>query len=145
MAIRSPQRRVSSKPLDAASVTTEAVKQTFYMAHDEARRRAIEAVKTAPEGYRVTLEPPKRSLEQNAKFHAICHELAGRVWAGKPRDAEAWKTLLVSGHAAAMRHQAEVCPGLESEFVAIRESTAQMSKERMSSLLEYAQAFVAQL
>jgi hypothetical protein len=115
------------------------------MRHPEARRRAVEAVKTAPEGYKVMIGPPNRSLEQNAKFHAICQELSGRVWAGKPRDADAWKVLLVSGHTAATKHQVEIVPGLEGEFVNIRESTAAMSKERLSSLIEYAQAFVASL
>ena len=115
------------------------------MRHLEARRRAEQAVREAPEGYRVSIEPEKRSLEASAKFHAICNELSGRVWAGKPRDSMAWKVLLVSGHTAATKQSVEVVPGLENEFVNIRESTAIMSKERMSSLLEYAQAFVANL
>jgi hypothetical protein len=121
------------------------MKQVFFLRHLEARRRAEQAVREAPEGYRVCVEPPKRSLEASAKFHALCNELSGRVWAGKPRDATAWKVLLVSGHTAATKQGVEVVPGLENEFVNIRESTAQMSKERMSSLLEYTQAFVAQL
>jgi hypothetical protein len=121
------------------------MKQVFYMRSAEARFRAEQAVREAQEGYRVCVEPPKRSLEASAKFHALCNELSGRVWAGKPRDATAWKVLLVSGHTAATKQSVEVVPGLENEFVNIRESTAHMSKERMSSLLEYTQAFVAQL
>jgi hypothetical protein len=39
---------------------------------------------------------------------------------------------------------AEVIPGLEGEFVNIRESTAHMSKPRASSLIEYAVAHMAQ-
>ena len=35
-------------------------------------------------------------------------------------------------------------PGLEGEFINIRESTAAMSKARGASLIEYAQAFAAQ-
>ena len=91
----------------------------------------------------VQIKPPTRNLEQNAKFHAICHDLAGTEWAGKPRDAAAWKVLLVSGHAVATKQGAEMIPGLEGEFVNIRESTALMSKARSSSLIEYAQAFAA--
>ncbi len=121
------------------------MKQVFYLRHLEARRRAEQAVREAPDGYRVCVEPEKRSLEASAKFHAICNELSGRKWAGKPRDATAWKTLLVSGHTAASGHPVEMVPGLENEFCNVRESTAVMSKERMSSLLEYAQAFVANL
>lgn len=86
-----------------------------------------------------------RNLDQNAKFHAICHDLAksGLKWAGKPRSLEEWKALLVSGHAVATGKGGEVVPGIEGEFVCIRESTAQMSKDRSSSLIEYAIAFAA--
>jgi hypothetical protein len=121
-------------------------KRLFILAHAEARRRAVVAVCDAPEGYRVTVEPPKRSLEQNAKFHAICTDLAaaGAVWAGRPRNADEWKVLLVSGHAVATKEGAEIVPGLEGEFVNIRESTAHMTKRRGNSLIEYALAFCAQ-
>ena len=120
-------------------------KRLFILVHLEARKRAAQAVAEAPEGYRVTVEPPKRNGEQNAKFHAICGELAGREWAGKPRNAAAWKVLLVSGHATATKEGAEMVPGLEGEFVNVRESTALMSVRRSSSLIEYAQAYLAEV
>lgn len=116
----------------------------YILAHHEARRRAMAAVADAPEGYVIKVQPPTRSLDQNAKFHAICSDLAGVPWAGKPRSAAEWKVLLVSGHAVATKEGAEVVPGLEGEFINIRESTAAMSKKRGASLIEYAQAFAAQ-
>lgn len=119
--------------------------QTYILAHDLARRRAVAAVVEAPAGYVIKVQPPTRSLDQNAKFHAICSDLAGTPWAGKPRTAAEWKVLLVSGHAVATKQGAEIVPGLEGEFVNVRESTASMSKARGSSLIEYAQAFAAQL
>jgi hypothetical protein len=117
----------------------------FILAHDEARRRAMSAVADAPAGWVIRVEPPKRNADQNAKFHAICSDLArARVeWAGKPRTAEQWKVLLISGHAQATKEGAEMVPGLEGEFVNIRESSALMSVRRASSLIEYAQAFAA--
>jgi len=117
----------------------------FRLVHAEARRRAVEAVRLAPEGFIVRVSPPSRSLEQNAKFHAICSDLARAKaeWAGKARTAAQWKVLLVSGHAVATGEAAEVVPGLEGEFINIRESTALMSKSRGASLIEYAQAFCA--
>jgi len=119
--------------------------RTFILAHPLARQRAMEAVRDAADGYVVKLSEPKRSLEQNAKFHSICSDLArSKVpWMGKPRDADAWKVLLVSGHAIATKQGGEIVPGIEGEFVSIRESTARMSKARGSSLIEYALAFCA--
>ena len=94
----------------------------------------------------VTVKTETRSLEQNAKFHALCSDIAksGVKWAGKERSAVQWKVLLVSGHAVATKEQVEIVPGLEGEFINIRESTAQMSVRRSSSLIEYTLAWCAQ-
>ena len=117
----------------------------FVLAHAQARRLASEACLNAPEGYVVQIKPPTRSLEQSAKFHAICGDIAnsGYLWAGKPRTAAQWKCLFVSGHAVATGKGSDVVPGIESEFINLRESTADMSRARGSSLIEYCEAFCA--
>jgi hypothetical protein len=78
-------------------------------------------------------------------FHAICSALSKSKmeWAGKRRPLEAWKVLLISGHTKATAGEVEIIPGLENEFVNIRESSASMSKKRMASLIEYSLAFCA--
>jgi len=121
------------------------MKQTFRLVHAEARRRAMSAVADAPEGYCVTVQEETRNLEQNAKFHALCSDIARAQvpWAGKTRSTAQWKVLLVSGHAVATKEGSDVVPGLEGEFINLRESTALMSKKRGSSLIEYAVAFCA--
>ena len=120
-------------------------KRIFVLAHETARRRCQEAVWDAPEGHRVTLAAPTRTSDQNAKFHALVSDIAksGHQWLGKPRDAAQWKVLLVSGHAVATKEGSEIVPGLEGEFVNLRESTAMMTKRRGASLIEYVQAFCA--
>ena len=118
-------------------------KQTFVMAHTIARQRAVQAVQQAPEGFVVTIAEPTRNADQNAKFHSICNDIAksGMQWAGKKRTAAQWKVLLVSGHAVATKEDGEIVPGIEREFVSIRESTALMSVKRSASLITYALAF----
>lgn len=118
-------------------------KQTFYLANMQVRQRAAAAVAVAPEGYRVEIKEPKRTDGQNERFHAICGDIAksGLPWAGKKRTAVEWKVLLVSGHATATKEGSEMVPGLEGEFINLRESTALMSIRRGSSLIEYATAF----
>jgi hypothetical protein len=120
-------------------------RQLFRLVHTEARRRALQAVQEAQEGYIVTVAPAKRSADQNALFHALCDDIAkaGAQWAGKPRKAAEWKVLLVSGHAVATKEGSDMVPGIEGEFVNLRESTASMSKARGSSLIEYSLAFCA--
>tara|TARA_B110000211_G_C14080853_1_gene554419 strand:- start:62 stop:466 length:405 start_codon:yes stop_codon:yes gene_type:complete len=120
-------------------------KRIIYLQDEAIRRRAMSAIAECPLTWKVTIEPPKRSGEQNAKFHALCSDIArsGAQWAGKRRTASKWKVLLVSGHATATKEGSELVPGLEGEFVNIRESTAAMSKKRGSSLIEYTLAFCA--
>lgn len=121
------------------------MKRIFRLVHTQARNGACRAVAEAPDGYVVTISEPTRSLEQNAKFHAICSDLADSplAWLGKRRTLLEWKVLLVSGHAVATKEGSEMVPGLEGEFVNLRESTAAMSKKRGASLIEYALAFCA--
>lgn len=118
-------------------------KQIFTIAHDLARQRAIEAVKAAPDGQVITISDKTRNLDQNAKFHAICSDVAKQrvIFAGKPRTAEQWKVLLVSGHATATNEGAELTIGMEGEVVNLRESTALMSIKRSASLIAYALAW----
>lgn len=63
------------------------------------------------------------------------------TWCGKKLKPEQWKVLLISGHAVATKQEAEVVPGLEGEYVNIRESSADMSVGRMASLIEYTMAW----
>jgi NinB protein len=117
--------------------------KTFRLAHDAARRGVGAFAMQAPDGTVVQFKEPTRTSDQNAKFHAICSDLAKSqvTWAGKRRDAAAWKVLLVSGHATATKEGSEMVPGLEGEFVNLRESTALMSKKRGSSLIDYSLCF----
>jgi hypothetical protein len=88
----------------------------------------------------------KRSIDQNAKFHAICQDISDSrmEWAGKRRTPMEWKLLLVSGHAKATEFPVEFVPGLEGEFVNLRELTRDMGIKRMSSLIEYCLAFCSE-
>ena len=90
----------------------------------------------------VELKEKTRSAEASAKFHAMCSDFArsGIEWAGKKRTAMEWKVLLISGHSIATKQGAEMVPGLENEFVNIRESSARMSIARMNSLIKYTYA-----
>ena len=80
----------------------------------------MDAIRQAEHGHVVTIKPAMRSLEQNAKFHAICQDMNGLPWYGKARNADDWKTLFVSGHTIATGGIADVIPGLEGDFVNIR-------------------------
>lgn len=109
------------------------------------RRKVADWAKKTGTGTIVEFRKATRSAEQNAIFHAICADLAKSPmqWAGARRNLEQWKVLLVSGHTKATKGEVEIIPGIEGEFVNIRESTARMGVERATSLIEYALAFCA--
>jgi len=109
------------------------------------RRHVAEQVANLPEGYVIKAGPPTRSLEQNAMLHAMFGELAKKArYMGRALTLNQWKTLMISGHAMATGLGADVIPGVEGEFVNIRESSAQMTVARMTSLIEYVHAWAAE-
>lgn len=90
----------------------------------------------------VEIKAVTRSLEQNAKFHAICGDFEKQgTYMGRTLTLAQWKVLFISGHAIATGLGADLVPGIEGEFVNIRESSAQMSVKRMASLIEYVTAY----
>ena len=120
-------------------------KRLFILAHDAARANALDCIRMAPNGYAVTVSEPTRNLDQNAKLHAVVADIAAQAkFMGRKLAAPQWKTLLISGHAIATGVGAEIVPGLEGEFVNIRESSAGMSVPRMASVIEYALAYGSQ-
>lgn len=119
---------------------------SLYRVSTEASRRvAAHAVMTAPDGYCVSVKPWSRSLDQNSKLHALFSDIAKSAkYLNRTLTAQQWKTLFISGHAIATGLGADMIPGLENEYVNVRESSAQMSVERMSSLIEYVLAWHAE-
>lgn len=117
----------------------------FTIRDERILANCIAAIREAGPNARVTIAQEQRRGGQNAMFHAICGDLerSGLEWAGKCRTLDQWKAILVSGHSVATGGEGEVIPGIEGEFVAIRESTARMSVGRASSLIEYTLAFCA--
>jgi hypothetical protein len=122
------------------------MKQTFILAHDTARQRAVEAVRTAPEGMVVTVAEPSRNGEQNALLHALIGEIAAtQEWAGKKRDAEVWKRLLVAAWCRMRGESMEILPALDGHGVDIVPArTSGLSKSECADLITYIQAWQAE-
>ncbi|MEE9690362.1 recombination protein NinB [Enterobacter sp. HK169] len=117
-------------------------RQRYHLINESVRANALNAVKSAPDKFIIDIRKPTRKLSQNARFHALLGDIARQVtWCGKQLKPEQWKVLLISGHAVATKQEAEVVPGLEGEYVNIRESSAEMSVGRMASLIEYTMAW----
>ncbi|MDP0061415.1 recombination protein NinB [Glaesserella parasuis] len=121
-------------------------KQKYFLRTEKIKNNAVQFVRALPVDEKnplvVDVKPITRNLEQNAKFHAMCGDIARQVqFNGEWLPLETWKVLLISAHAEATKEGSRLVIGLEGELVNIRESTAQMSVKRMASLIEYVQAY----
>ena len=128
------------------------VVSTFILNPDNARDRMKVAWAFACQflqlgkSAKVTVEEctSRRSLEQNAMFHAICGDLAQqRQWCGHWIDTEGWKRLLVDAWA---RHenkaQAQVVPSLDGKSVVnLGIQTRKLKVADMAELITFAQSY----
>jgi hypothetical protein len=64
-------------------------KQKVILIDDIRRQRALQLVKTAPDGYVMTLQEPARNLDQNALVHALYADIAQAL---PDHDALGWKS-----------------------------------------------------
>jgi len=116
--------------------------KTFVLVHERARANAIEAVRQAADGLVVTIRPPTRTLEQNAKLWAMLADVSAQVeWHGRHLGAEDWKNIFT----ASLR-KSEVVPGIDAgTLVPLGLYTSLMDVHQMSDLIELIYAFGAGL
>lgn len=122
------------------------MKKTFVVgAHPESRGRALEAVRTAPDGFVVQIKPPTRSLDANAAMWPILDAFSRQLqWPvnGKLErlTPEEWKDIL---SAAFMRETVRVAMGLDGGMVMLGLRTSTLPKAVFSELLEFMHATAA--
>lgn len=114
----------------------------FVLVHDEARRRAVEAIKSAEHGHVVTIKPATRSLDQNAAMWALLSEFAEHVeWPVNGRmvkmSPEEWKDVLT---AAFRQETARLAMGLNGGVVMLGSRTSKMGRREFSEFLEFINA-----
>jgi hypothetical protein len=97
---------------------------------------------SAPDGYIVTIQPPKRSLEQNTKMWAMLADLSKQVvWYGLKLSNEDWKDVLSSS----LRKEIRTVPNVEGNgLVVLGMRTSKMSVRMMNDLIEYMYWFGAE-
>ena len=117
----------------------------FILAHDVARQRAAEAVKSAPDGYVVTLAEPTRNADQNALMwvylQAFSDQLQWPVNGSMTRlTPEEWKEIL---SAAYRQYRPRVAAGLDGGMVMLGMRTSRMGKREFAEFMDFIQATAA--
>lgn len=114
----------------------------FTLAHKTARARAVAAVESAPEGARVKIEEPRRTLDQNAKLWPMLTDISlQHKHHGEFRTPEEWKGLFM--HACG--REVRFLPALDGKgFVPFGMRSSALSKREFSELIEFIYAWGAE-
>lgn len=119
-------------------------KQLFRLAHAEARRRAVQAVQEAQDGYIVTVQEATRTLDQNAAqwpylegFSQQKELCINGVMVKGTRDD--WKDVLTGCYAGETRMAV-----FDGRVVMLPQRTRNMGKKVFSDWMEFLVAMAAQ-
>jgi NinB protein len=113
-------------------------KQTFIINGSRSRECMLVAASAVPDGYVVTISPPKRSLPQNNRMWAMLTDVRKQVnWHDLVLVEEEWKHIF----SASLFGQRTV-PNLESNgFVVMGKSTKEFTVPVMNDMMELMSAF----
>jgi hypothetical protein len=111
-------------------------KRVYKLVHDTARRLASAQCMIAPDGYVVVIDAPKKSRDQEEKYHAMIGDIARQC---------KFMGLLVDAFSKVMRdagtplhHDGRVVPSLDRErVVQLGVQTREFYKAEASQFVEY--------
>lgn len=115
------------------------------LANSAVRERAKKIIDALPDGWLVRFSEPKRTLDQNSKYHAMLDDIvrSGFMWAGRRATKHDLKLYFMSAWMKINDQDCELVEGFEGELVPIYRSTTGMKKPEMSELIDYVDAFAA--
>lgn len=131
-------------------------RRIYRLVHDTARKLAAAQCALAPEGYICIIDAPKKSREQEEKYHSMVSDIAKHcTFMGRKWDKESWKRLLIDAFVRVMREEAkatgnpdpfagegEVVPALDGQgFVQLGVQSRSFKKGIASQFIEYLSAY----
>ena len=121
------------------------MKRVFGLVHHEARRRAMQCVADAPDGFVVEVKEPTRNNDQNALLWVWLTAFSEQLeWPVNGRmtklTPEEWKDIV---SAAYKRESQRVAMGIDGGMVMLGMRTSKLSKREFAELIEFMQAVAA--
>lgn len=111
--------------------------QTVILNSQAARGAAMHLLECAPKGSVVTVKPPTRSLDQNAKMHAMLSDVSRAKPEGRVHTPDVWKCLFM----AACGHEVQFLMGLDGNPFPAGFRSSRLSKDQMAELLSFIDAW----
>lgn len=102
-----------------------------------ARKRAQTVIQNAPDGYVVSVEEPKRTLDQNSRLWALLSDVAMSKPMGRMHTPEEWKCIFMS----ACGWEVAFLPGLDGRFLPYGYRSSKLTKKQMTDLQDFIQAW----
>ena len=98
------------------------------------RERLVRWAQKLPDGTRVEVRAPKRSLPQNERMWAMLTDVATQLpWHGIKLSPDDWKLVFLD----ALRREVRMVPNIDGNgFVNLGRSSSDLSKAEMSDLME---------
>lgn len=113
-------------------------RQTFILVTDRVRDNALAAVRSAPPSWRVKIEPPLRTSDQNSKLWAMLNDVARAKPEGRDWVPETWKAAFMHF----LGHQVMFAEGLDgSGPFPIGFRTSRLTVRQMIDLIDCIYAY----
>ena len=105
----------------------------------------VKAQTMAGHKVQLTAKTETRSLKENAMLHAMLTYISkNREWAGKKRDTETWKRLMVAAWCRAKNEHVEILPAIDGHGVDIVfRRTSSLTVSECAELIEFVFAWGA--
>lgn len=108
--------------------------QTILLHGARQREVAKSLIDAAPAGAVVTIRPPKRTNDQNAKLWAMISDVSRAMPEGRRHTPEVWKALFM----AACGHSVQFENGLDgAQPFPVGFRSSRLTKQQMSELIEF--------
>lgn len=106
--------------------------QTIILGSERAAKEAARVIIAAPRGSVLTVKPPRRTLDQNAKMHAMLSDISRAKPDGRSLTPDVWKALFLHS----MDHSIRFEHALDGQgMVPIGFRSSRLTKEQFSDLI----------
>lgn len=111
--------------------------QTIILSAPFARAQAHRLVDAAPQGAVLNVKEATRTLDQNAKFHAMLSDVSRAKPLGRRHTPDDWKAIFMS----ACGWEVQFLEGLDGRPFPQGFRSSRLTKAQMGDLITYIQAF----
>ena len=111
--------------------------QTIILRGPDQRALAHRLIDSAPVDAVVSVREGTRSLDQNAKFHAMLSDISRSKPQGRKHTPDVWKALMMK----ACGHHVQFVLGIDGEPFPIGFRSSRLTKRQMSDLIEFMYQF----